>query len=82
MMKESELIDYHQEVKKPIMKKSYKYELGDYVYLKTDCDQLKRMVLSVTFNIGGGIMYNLANGIQESQHYEQEITEEKTFQIN
>lgn len=54
-----------------------KFEKGEVVYLKTDKDQLPRMVYG--FDICGSlneIIYRLACGTQISNHYDFEITRE------
>lgn len=53
-----------------------KYGLAELVYLITDTDQLERMVTGVKFNLSGTI-YTLANGTNESFHYEAELSKEK-----
>lgn len=55
-----------------------KYEVGQIVYLKTDPEQSPRIVYGYYFdNKGIDILYRLASGINTSQHYDFEITEEK-----
>jgi hypothetical protein len=49
-----------------------KFSLGDIVYLKTDIEQLERMVISINITLGGHY-YKLISGINESEHYEHEI---------
>lgn len=53
-----------------------KYDIGELVYLKTDKDQNKRMVLEVLFSTNG-VQYRLACGNCSSWHYEMECTIEK-----
>ena len=61
------------------MKMKIKFELGDIVYLKTDEEQLKRIVTSI--QLSGGSMddkvisYELSQGDTSSEHYDSEITE-------
>lgn len=51
------------------------FNLGDIVYLVTDNDQRRRLVTSIMiFPIG--IMYRLSCGLQDSSHYECEISAE------
>jgi hypothetical protein len=52
-----------------------KYELGQIVYLKTDSEQLKRIVKQICFS-SKGMDYNLVNGIVSTWHSDFEITEE------
>jgi|APSaa5957512576_1039674.scaffolds.fasta_scaffold45885_3 hypothetical protein len=57
-----------------------KFELGDVVYLKTDEEQLKRIVTCV--KLAGGAMsdkivsYELSQGDSHSEHYDSEITKD------
>ena len=53
-----------------------KFNIGDTVYLRTDCDQNEMIVtgFSVTQN---SITYGLSFGTVESWHYDFEITLEK-----
>ena len=56
-----------------------KFKLGEIVYLKTDEEQLKRIVTSI--QLSGGSMddkvisYELSQGDTNSEHYDSEITE-------
>lgn len=50
-------------------------EFGDIVYLKTDPDQLERIV-SGKIARPGAILYELSCGTMLSNHYDFEITEE------
>ena len=52
-----------------------KFEIGDYVYLKTDIDQYKRLVTGYTVR-PNVVIYNLSFGSEETTHYELEISEE------
>ena len=56
------------------------FAIGDFVYLKTDEEQLRRIVtgLSIRPNL---IIYTLALGSDESQHYDFEISKEKELQL-
>ena len=54
------------------------YEYGDLVYLKTDPEQLQRMITGYT-NRNGHITYELSLGIQTSWHVGIEISTEKVF---
>ena len=51
------------------------FNIGDYVYLKTDIDQYKRLVTGYTVR-SHGIIYFLSLGEEESTHYELEISDE------
>lgn len=52
------------------------HNIGDEVYLKTDPDQLKRMVIGYTVR-STGVLYLLACGEKEGIHYDIEITKDK-----
>lgn len=52
-----------------------KYKIKDIVYLHTDVDQQKRLVTGYTVR-ESGIVYLLSCGVNESSHYDFEITEE------
>ena len=51
------------------------FNIGDYVYLKTDIDQHKRIVTGYTVRFNE-ITYLLSLGEDESTHYELEISDE------
>jgi hypothetical protein len=53
-----------------------KYELGQMVYIKTDKEQMRRMVVSISFR-PTGVLYELNCGVSNSWHYEMEVSEEK-----
>lgn len=53
------------------------FNLGDEVYLKTDTDQKKRLIVGLSININGSILYRLVCGTEDDYHYEQEISETK-----
>jgi hypothetical protein len=55
--------------------------LGDLVYLLTDEEQVIRMVTSIKFTIDGGILYYIAAGTTETQHYRKEISKNKNIEI-
>jgi hypothetical protein len=55
-----------------------KYEVGDFVYLKTDPDQYRRMVLAVLIR-AECVAYGLGIGTGETYHYEIEITTDKNI---
>lgn len=54
-----------------------KYGNGEQVYLITDPDQRVRIVTSVSFNVGGAVVYSLSQGTTDSDHFEAEISKEK-----
>jgi hypothetical protein len=59
---------------------NFKYSIGQIVYLKTDERQLERMVIKIIINCNGHL-YELAESVNESTHYEIEISEEKNVLI-
>ncbi len=52
------------------------YNLGDIVFLKTDSDQLARMVIGINVRPNGN-MFGLANGVNESWHFAIEMSPTK-----
>ena len=52
------------------------YAIGDMVYLKTDKEQLPRIVTGINIRISG-FWYVLQNGVTESCHYEIELSKER-----
>jgi hypothetical protein len=51
-------------------------QFGDIVYLKTDPDQLERIVTGKLLRPGGVTLYELCCGIGVSIHYDFEISED------
>ena len=49
------------------------FNIGDYVYLKTDIDQYKRLVTGYTVRTDG-VLYLLSLGSEETSHHELEIS--------
>ena len=58
-----------------------KYEIGDIVYLTTDPDQAKRVVTSIHIRPNEQITYELSCGSHASDHYDFEISDEKTVLV-
>ena len=54
-----------------------KFNIGDIVYLKTDKEQEERIVCGITIYNKGELMYKLSCGLDDSSHYEFEITNQK-----
>lgn len=52
-----------------------KFNIGDIVYLKTDKDQSPRMVFALVVR-QGGILYEVAAGVNTSSHYDFELSAE------
>lgn len=58
-----------------------KYEIGDIVYLKTDIEQVPRIVYCFII-YQNEIIYKLCAGITMSEHYDFEISPEKSYALN
>ena len=64
---------------------TFKFNLGDIVYLKTDDEQLARIITKIS--IVGGFMsdyiitYELSQGQESSEHYSSEILKTKDATI-
>lgn len=56
------------------------FEIGDIVYLKTDRDQLQRMVVGISLR-QSGLSYALACGTAEAYHFDIEISKEANILI-
>jgi hypothetical protein len=56
-----------------------KFKNGDFVFLITDSDQLRRQIIAITFNIGDSIIYTVTCGVDSSSHFENELSEDKVF---
>ena len=56
------------------------YDRGQIVYLKTDGDQCPRMVVEVSFTLGGATIYVLACCTETSRRYEAEISPTKLLE--
>ena len=54
-----------------------KFNIGQVVYLKTDPEQLPRIVISILIGADSLIQYRLMCGTEESLHYAIEIDAEK-----
>ena len=53
------------------------YNIGDLVFLSTDQDQKQRLVTGILIR-QGHTLYYLSSGVDESVHYDFEITEVKS----
>ena len=53
-----------------------KYSIGDSVYLKTDNDQLERIVTAILIR-ENGVMFELSQSNTSSYHYSFEITRDR-----
>lgn len=56
-----------------------KFDWGQIVYLKTDCDQLPRIVTAMKIRENAPIEYGLSCVDRETFHYELEISESKNL---
>lgn len=56
------------------------YDIGQTVYLKTDTEQLQRIITAITIR-QTGIIYELSQGEKVSSHYDFEITEDENVEI-
>lgn len=54
------------------------YKIGDTVFLKTDPDQLERLVTGISIR-QSGISYAVAKSSNESWHYDFEISKDKKY---
>lgn len=54
-----------------------KFSFGQIVYLKTDKDQLPRMVTKMQVDSNMSVIYELSCGVQDTWHFGIEITEER-----
>lgn len=59
-----------------------KYELKQTVYLKTDGEQLARIVTGIHIRPNNCMLYSLSCGTSETNHYDFEISEEKNILLN
>jgi len=55
----------------------FKHGFEDIVYLKTDIDQVPRMVLEMSIAPKDCVQYKLAEGDRTSWHYEIELSSKK-----
>lgn len=58
-----------------------KYDIGEIVYIKTDPDQKKRMVVQVCFGGTGKIEYHLRCGADSVWCFEMEMSLDKDYTI-
>lgn len=52
------------------------YDIGDLVYLRTDKDQLPRIIIAIKIYKAGEIVYELISGTIQSTHYPFEMSTE------
>lgn len=53
------------------------FELGQTVYLKTDDEQLERIVTGIFLRPNGCVIYYLSSGTNETPHYDIEIDSQR-----
>ncbi len=53
-----------------------KFDIGQIVYLRTDIEQLQRIVTAIKFCGDGSIFYELSCGREISDHYDFEISDQ------
>lgn len=58
-----------------------KFNIGQTVYLKTDTDQLQRIVTAIKICGDNSFFYELSCGREVSSHYDFEISEEINNEI-
>lgn len=58
-----------------------RFALRETVYLKTDIEQKARLITAIKFKGDGGCVYALACGMDESEHYDFEVSETKDILI-
>jgi len=56
------------------------FDIGDIVFLKTDSEQLPRIITGILMR-PNNLLYYLSNGTNETQHYEIEISKEENETI-
>lgn len=63
------------------MKIDNEYYIGDTVYLKTDEEQLERIVIEIKISPGDILLYSLACGEKYTSHYAMEMTDKKQLKL-
>ena len=58
-----------------------KFEFGDIVYLKTDKEQVERIVVEFLVS-QDSVMYRLSAGVHSDIYYDVEISKEKNILVN
>ena len=58
--------------------KKIKFDIGEIVYLKTDNEQLERMVCQMTLT-QNSVIYDLVCGSEMSNHFDFEISKERNI---
>ena len=55
-----------------------KFKIGDFVYIKTDRDQVKRMVTAIMIS-SNGLTYQVSEGVDYSYMFAIELTKNKQY---
>lgn len=55
-----------------------KFNIGDFVYIITDEDNIRGIITALSV-MPNGITYRVSRGVEESYHYDFELSEEKTI---
>lgn len=71
----------NQQEGRQVMVIDNKYEIEQTVYLKTDTEQLQRVVTAITIKPMDLLVYELSCGRESSDHYEFEISDEMNVEI-
>lgn len=62
-----------------IVKFEVEYKCGDILYLKTDNEDNKYLLVGYVFYLDGSIKYVLKNGLIESEHFADELSEHSSM---
>ena len=57
------------------------YEIGDFVFIRTDGDQAKRIITSLRIYKGGEVVYVVSCGPNQSEHYSFELSSEEDITV-
>jgi hypothetical protein len=58
------------------------YNIGDFVYIKTDQEQFQRIVTALIVCPAKDILYELTCGTIASKHYDFELSKEKNYAVS
>ena len=64
-----------------MIKISNVFDIGEIVFLRTDDEQRERIVTGILIKGDGSVIYSLACGVMETEHYGFEITKDKTLML-
>jgi hypothetical protein len=54
-----------------------KFEINEFIYLKSDPEQRERLIVQIAVGGNGSIRYCVSCGTMETWHYDMEMTKEK-----